>query len=282
MRSTTAAGPISIPREIAKFPAFFRRDLLEAWSYRLSFFADWIGLIAQMVIFALVGRLVDPRLLPAVDGVRVSYIEFAITGIAVATFLQLAFARVINAIREEQLMGTLESLLMTPTSPFTVLMGSVAYDLVYVPIRTILFLGLASVAFGADLRFGGLLTLVLILLAFIPFAWGLGMVGAGAVITYRRGVSILSFGVSALMIGSSAYFPLSVLPTWARPLAELNPVSIALQGARSALLGGGGAGAGVATAVLLLPIGVVSLVVGFAAVRLALARERRRGTLGLY
>ena len=44
-----------------------------------------------------------------------------------------------RAFRNEQLMGTLEVLLMTPTTPATIQIGSVVYDLVYVPLRTGLF-----------------------------------------------------------------------------------------------------------------------------------------------
>jgi ABC-2 type transport system permease protein len=275
-------GASSLAGELRKFPAFFRRDLLVMWSYRLAFFMDWVNVITQVVVFSLVSKLVDATVLPTVDGNEITYLEFVITGIAVATMLQISFARVVNAIREEQLMGTLESVLMTPTSPFTVLLGSVSYDMAYVPVRTFLFFGLTTIVFEITLNASGVLPFTAILLSFIPFAWGLGMLGAAAVVTYRRGVSALTFLVSGLMLGSSAYFPIAVLPSWIQRLAELNPVTIALDGARSAILGDGGWESAASTIKILLPLGVIAVLVGFVAVRAALARERRRGTLGLY
>lgn len=263
-------------------PAFFRRDFLVMWSYRLAFFVDWANLIAQVVIFSLVGRLVDSSLLPTFGGSPTTYVEFVVTGIAVASFLQIALGRVVNAIREEQLMGTLESLLVTPTSPLTVQLGSVMYDLAYVPLRTVLFLVVAAVLFGARLDPSGLIPVIVILLVFIPFVWGLGMVAAAAVLTYRRGAGALGFIVSVLMIGSNTYFPIDILPEWAQSMATLNPISIAVEGTRMALLGGEGWDAVWPTIRVLLPMAATSLLIGLGALKLALRRERRRGTLGLY
>ena len=282
MRSPAVSRTWGFLDEIRKLSAFFRRDLLVAWSYRLAFVVDWINLFGQVLVFALVGRLIDPSALPIVDGSQISYVEFVVTGIAVTTFLQIALGRVINSIREEQLMGTLEALLMTPTSPATLQVGSMMYDLAYIPVRTILFLVLASAIFGADLNVGGFGPVVAILLVFIPFAWGIGMLGAAAVLTYRRGVNILTFGISLLMIGSNAYVPISVFPEWAQRAAAVNPVSIALYGSRQALLGDGGWDAAWHAIRLLFPIAVAALGVGIMGVRFALKRERRRGTLGLY
>jgi ABC-2 type transport system permease protein len=268
--------------EIRKFPAFFRRDLLVAWSYRLAFAVDWINLLGQIVVFALVGRLVSPSAMPIIGGVQVTYVEFVVTGIALTTLLQIALGRVVNAMREEQLMGTLEALLMTPTSQWTVQLGLVVYDLVYVPIRTILLFVIAALFFDLRLHLDALGPLTAILIAFIPFAWGIGMVGAGLVLTFRRGVNILTIATSALMIGSNAYFPVTVLPEWIQTLTRFNPITVALNGVRGVLIAGNGWEEALHTVVLLIPVAIVSLLVGVGAVRRAIARERRQGTLGLY
>jgi ABC-2 type transport system permease protein len=278
----TRRAPRSGFEELRKLPAFFRRDLLVMWSYRLAFFVDWANLIGQVVIFSLVGRIVDPSYLPTFGGTPITYVEFVVTGIAIASFLQIALGRVVNAIREEQLMGTLESLLVTPTSPLTIQLGSVMYDLAYVPLRTVLFLVVAATVFNAQLDPGGLIPVIVIVIAFIPVVWGLGLISAAGVMTFRRGVGALGFAVTILMIGSNAYFPIDVLPGWARSLAELNPISIAVEGTRVALLGGGGWDEIWPTVRTLLPMAGITLLAGLGALNLALRRERRRGTLGLY
>jgi ABC-2 type transport system permease protein len=272
----------ALASELRKLPAFVRRDFLVAWSYRLPFFGDWIGLVLQAFMFYFVGLMVDPSKLPTYGGQPTTYMEFVAVGIAISAFMTLALGRVAVGMQQEQLAGTLESLLMTPTSPATVQLGAVVYDLIYVPLRTAVFLVVVAVAFGLDFYASGLVPALLVLVVFIPFVWGLGLASAGATLTFRRGSGIVGLATTVLVLFSGAYYPLDVLPTWVATLAELNPITIAVDGMREPLLGGT-RWEGVGTAVAILaPLAVASLAGGALAFRAALRRERTRGTLGLY
>jgi ABC-2 type transport system permease protein len=268
--------------ELRKIPAFIRRDFLVAWSYRMSFFTDLINLAGQIVVFYFVGRLVDSSRLPTYGGSSVTYLEFAAVGIAVGVFIQFGLDRVSAAMRGEQLMGTLESVLMTPTAPATIQIGSVAFDLVYIPLRTAVFLGAITLAFGLDFSAHGIVPALLLLLAFIPFVWGLGVLTAALLLTFRRGTGFIGLGTVILGLLSGVYFPLSLLPGWLSGIAEDNPVARAIEGMRDALLGGAGFSDVAPTLGLLLPFSALSLALGIGAFRLAVRRERHRGTLGLY
>jgi ABC-2 type transport system permease protein len=272
----------SLVAEVRKLPAFVRRDFLVAWSYRMSFLSDLVNLAGQIVVFYFVGRLVDSSRLPTFNGSSVTYLEFAAVGIALGVFIQFGLDRVSAAMRGEQLMGTLESVLMTPTAPGTIQLGSVAFDLVYIPLRTAVFLGGITLAFGLDFSAGGIVPALLLLIAFIPFVWGLGVVTAALLLTFRRGSGFIGLGAVILGLLSGVYFPLGLLPGWLSGIAEDNPVALAIQGMRDALLGGAGLSDVAPTLGLLLPFSALSLAIGLGAFRLAVRRERRRGTLGLY
>jgi ABC-2 type transport system permease protein len=276
VRSTRAFA-----EDARKLLAFFRRDFLTLWSYRLGFFSDWVNLFIQILILSFVGRLIADDRLPAIGSVHPTYVEFAAVGIAIGSLLQANLARVTSAIRSEQLMGTLEYLFLTPTAPVTVLLGSVVYDMVYVPIRTFLLLFLLAVILDVRFTVTALPTVALILGAFLPFLWGISWVSAAGVLTFRRGAGIAGVGAALLVLTSGSYFPVSLLPGWLQTVAEVNPITHALDATREALLGGTSTGVG--TAVLsILPVAIVSLVFGIVALRFALRRERERGTLGLY
>jgi ABC-2 type transport system permease protein len=268
--------------ELRKVPAFFRRDLLVLLSYRFAFIGDWLNLILQVVIFYFVGRMVDPSSLPVVGGVRVSYMEFVAIGIALTSFVQISLGRVISVIRGEQMMGTLEALVVTPTTLTTLQLGSVAYDLVYIPIRIILFLGFSSLVFDVHLTLSGLLPGLGVLVFFIPFVWGLGALGAAGVMTFRRGAGLVGIGLSVLTIASGTYFPTTLLPGWLEWVARHNPITLALHAMRLVLLGGAGWEAIIPAVRVLAPVALVSIVLGVFALRAAIRRERRLGTLGLY
>lgn len=265
--------------EARKLPAFFRRDLLTALSYRTAFILDWGNLLVQLFLFSLIGRLVDPTALEGSGSS--SYIEFTAVGIALAGFMQLALTRATASVREEQLMGTLESVLLTPTSPITFTLGSVVYDLIYVPIRTVIFLTIASVIFDLGFGVAGIAGVMVILFSFIPFVWGLGMVAAGVTLTIRKASVVAGLVGLGLTIGSNTYFPVDVLPSWIQPLARANPLTVSLGAARRVLTGGGWRP--VLDAVTpVVPLAVVALVMGVVVLRIALGRERAKGTLGQY
>jgi ABC-2 type transport system permease protein len=277
-----APGLLDAAGDLAKFPAFLRRDVLVALSYRVSFFSDIVGLVFMVVVFFYVGKMLDPAQLPTYNGVRVSYMEFVFIGIVLGAFLQIGLGRVMTVLRQEQLMGTLESLLMTPTSPTTIQLGSAAYDLIYVPIRTAAVLIVGTIAFGLDLHPVGILPAVAVLLLFIPFVWGLGIACAGAILTVKRGAGGLTLIATFLTLTSGAFFPLTLFPGWAAAVAMYNPMAVTTEAMREALLGGAGWAQVAPDLLLLVPMSAASLTAGMWLFRIALRREQRAGTLGLY
>ena len=181
--------------------------------------------------------------------------------------------RVAGAIRQEQLQGTLESLLATPTATATVQIGSVASTLLMVPLRATLTLGAIALVFGLHFDPGGIVPAALIVAALVPFAWGLGLATGAAIVTFRRGTGLLGAGTTLLGLASGAVFPLALLPAWLAAVAEWNPLAIAIDGVREALLGGAGWSEALADIAVLLPLSAVTL----AARRLPLqARARPR------
>jgi ABC-2 type transport system permease protein len=268
--------------EAAKLPAFVRRDLKIALSYRVAFASDLFALVAQVLLFSFIAKLVEPDRLPRFGGTEVTYLEFVATGLVLNLAIGVLLYRVAGAIRQEQLQGTLESLLTTPTATATLQIGSVVSTLLTVPLRALLLLGGVALAFGLHMDAGGIAPAALVVVALMPFAWGLGLVSAAAIVTFRRGTGLLGAGTTLLGLASGAFFPLALLPGWLAAVAEWNPLAIAIEAVREALLGGAGWGPALADVALLVPLSAAALAIGVTLFRLALERERRLGTIGLY
>ena len=160
-------------------------------------------------------------------------------GVVITTVGGLLLQRVASAIRQEQMIGTLESLLISPTSPTTVQAGSVAFDLLFIPVRMgRCWSSSRSPSASTSSRRGA--PALALFAAFVPFVWGLGLVTARGILTFRRGTGVLGAAMSVLGLASGAFFPLALLPGWLQTLAEANPVAIAMEGMREALIGGAG------------------------------------------
>jgi ABC-2 type transport system permease protein len=277
-----ASGPRRIGAELTKLPAFVRRDQRIAISYRMAFATAIVGLAAEVLVLSWVGKLINPDTLPQFGGAHVSYIAFVTVGLAVNLVAATLLYRVATALRTEQMLGTLESLLCTPTAVWTLQLGAAAATIAAIPLRMGVFLGVLAIAFGLHYHLSGILPAAVLMLGFVPCLWGIGLALAGAILTFRRGAGATAIGAAALGLSSGAFFPLSVLPGWLGTVAAFNPLTIAIRGLRDALLGGTG-WAGVGSHLLeLAPMSAGAMLAGVLAFHLSLARERRNGTLGVY
>ena len=268
--------------ETRKIPAFLRRDLLTMLSYRAAFVGDLVAIAVQALTFGFIAKLIDPSAMPTYNGVQAGYFEFVMIGVVIATVSGLLLQKVSMAIRQEQMIGTLEALLVTPTHPTTVQAGSAAFDLLFVPVRMAVLLLVVALTLGLDFQADGVLPSLVLLLCFVPFVWGLGLVAAGAVVTFRRGGGVIGIAMATLGLASGAFFPLALLPGWVQTVAEANPVAIAIEGIRETLIGGAGWEDIGTSALTLVPLSAGAVLAGVLAFRAALAREHRNGTLGLY
>jgi ABC-2 type transport system permease protein len=271
-----------IREETRKLGAFVRRDLKIALSYRMAAAVGLVGLASQAIVLSFIGKLVDPTRLPLYGGSHATYLEFVSIGLVFNMVTVLMLNQVATAMRTEQLIGTLESLLVTPTRITTIQTGSAAFELLWVPVRFAVFLAAIAIAFGLDMHLDGVLPAIALLVMYLPFLWGLGLLSAGAILTYRRGTGSVSAGATILSLASGAFFPVALLPHWLAQLAKLNPVAIALEGLRETLIGGAGWAPVGDAAWKLVPMSILGLSAGALAFGLALRRERRLGTLGMY
>ena len=184
-------------------------------SYRVAFVGDLLAIAVQAVMFGFIAELVDPSALPVYNGVSTGYFEFVMIGVVIVTVSGLLLQKVSTAIREERLMGTLEALLVTPTSPTTVQAGSAAFDVLHPDPHGVLLL-VVAVAFGLGFAPSGIVPSLVLLMCFVPFVWGLGLVAAAVIVTFRRGGGVIGFFMSVLGLASGAFFPLALLPAWPR------------------------------------------------------------------
>jgi len=268
--------------EMRKLSAFLRRDALIAWSYRRGAVSDVVGMLVQALMFYFLSSLVDPARMPQLGGTRAGYMGFVVVGLTVAAFYQIGVTRMMGAVQNERLVGTFETLLVTPTAYATLQLGFVIYDILRIPVRTGIFLVLATTLFGVQVHWAGMAQVAVIVLALLPFVWGVAAVLTAAVVAFRQVASLVGLANFVLVLASGTYFPLHLLPPWLAKTAAINPLAMALNGARAALLGGTGWAAILPQTAVVFAMSIATWIVGTFAFHFALERERHTGTLGLY
>jgi ABC-2 type transport system permease protein len=185
-------------------------------------------------------------------------------------------------VRQAQLEGTLEAVLSTAAPAGHVVVAAGLYDALAGLGRLAIYLGAGALVFGVDFGRANLvgvaLTSVLALAAFL----GLGVLGGALTMVLRRTdpISALSWLGAATLGG--VFYPVSVLPGWIRPFADLLPIGPALTALRGALFEGHSAAA--LTRPLFTLAIFVSVVWPLAAIAFAYAlrRVREDGSLAQY
>ena len=276
-------SPISVRRTLPnawrEVWLFFWRDVLIARAYRTAFLLESVEALFGAAMLYYVARFVDSpsleRALPQAGG----YFAFSLVGFIFLDYLSVSLDSFDRSLQEARDSGTLEHLLVTQTSLPVLVAGSAIYPFVVTTVRIAIYIVWGVAFFHFPLYAANWLGVFAMLAATLLAFCGLGIFSASYLLLFKRGNPGKWFFLSISSVTGGMLFPVSILPDWLQFVAHLNPVSYALDGMRTALLGGAGFSA------LLHPLGVL---LAFAAVLLpssvfvfawALKRTKMNGTL---
>lgn len=222
-----------------KVAAFFIRDLLWELSYPLNFFWRGSNIVLSLITFYFLGYLVAG----STAGYLASYgsgnyFPFVLVGLALASFQGVALTSITHAIQYGMYTGTLEAMLVTPTSLSTIVFSSVLYQFVSSLLSILLFVLFGALLFDFSLAEANLLSaavmLILTLLAHLP----MGIFSASFLLIFKRGDPLTQLVGSFSSLLGGVFFPLAVLPGWLQMVSFFLPFTHALEGLRQAVLNG--------------------------------------------
>lgn len=254
-----------------------KKDILTSLRCRNGIVMNVISPAAQLVMFYYLARAVGPQYRP--DGM--SYFVFLLVGTGFYTFLLTCISSFFQTIQDSQQAGTLE-VLMTTSTPARTLLGLSALSAFGGGfLQLLLYVGGGFLIFRPHVLVNGMACAAVFILSLV-IASAIGMFAAGLQIAIHKGSAALwLFGSSAWVLAGTL-FPVSVLPRPVQVLAQLTPITHALNGMRMAILPQTGTAlmsyeieALSAFCVLLLPSSLFFL-------RWTLRRARQSGTLCFY
>ncbi len=218
--------------------AFLSRDFYTETSYRFSFLVGLGGVFFNVLVFFFLSEFIDTATTPVLDEYNGDYFSFVLIGVAFGSYFGVGLNSFGRALREAQTTGTLEAMLMTPTSLPFIIVGSAAWSYTYTTFRVLIYLLIGTLLLGVTFSganyLGAMLRLVLAIIAFAS----IGIIAASAIMVIKRGDPITAvFGSLANLVGG-VYYPVEILPDWLQVIARLLPLTYALNAMRLALLNG--------------------------------------------
>ncbi len=221
--------------------AFIVRDWRLELSYRMQFFLRVLSILIVVTTLFFISKIftgfTDPRFAQWRDPLAAW-----LTGLAVLNYFMTGFSSLANAIRQEQVQGTLESVLMTPISVPTVIVASSAWDFVQATFFSSLYLLFGWLFFNVHYRGNFLLALAFLLLTTVVLSC-LGILSASFAMVFKRGDPFGVFLGAGSALFSGVFFPTQLISEYAGGLAHISrilPATYGLDGIRRVLIEGQG------------------------------------------
>ena len=219
-----------------KSVAMFKRDAALALSYDLSFWMNWLSIAVQVLSFYFISRLIGPSPRYGFGGQTATYFDYVIVNLAFVRFQVTSIQCFQNGIRDDQLLGTLEAIIATPTSLALVILSRGLWAFTLTIMQAIVFLVLA-VPLGANFGHLNALSVIVFTLLTIACMSPLGVMSAASIMTFKQagGTQFVMGSLTQLLGG--VIFPISILPLPLQYISWLLPITHALNGIRGAIHG---------------------------------------------
>jgi len=268
-------------RTLRTLLAFLRRDCLIEVSYKTSFLMQAFGIFFSVLVWYYVSRVISaPPTTPGLEGV--DYFAYVLVGLALLHYLSSALTSFGGKVRGEQMTGTLEAMLLTPTSIGTIVVGSSLWDFLLTSIKVLAYLVIGRLFFGITIYFGSLLPALLIVALTVLAFSGLGILSAAFVLYLKRGDPITYLVASGSALVGGVFYPPEDMPRWLGGWSHLLPITYALHALRAALLRGSPWSELWPDLRALLLFVAVLLPFGVLAFRFAVRKARQEGSLVQY
>jgi ABC-2 type transport system permease protein len=232
----------NIKKFLLKAGAFIKRDFAMMVSYRAAFFMHWFGVIISLLVFYFIAKLFSGTANPYLRQYNGDYFSFVLIGIAFSGYLSNSLGVFAGGIRQEQTMGTLEAMLVTPTKLTTIIISLSLSNFILTSITVMAYLIIGTVFLNADMSNANLSTAFLILAISIICFSSIGIISASFIMVFKRGNPInWVMGTTAQLLGGT-YFPIAILPQFLKIFSRFIPLTYSLKALRMALLRGASVG----------------------------------------
>ncbi len=232
MRSVAYAGGAGLAGILSRTSAIFMRDAQIATSYGAAFGLQLLGtMVAAAVTYCIALGAGNPSV--AGSG---RYFDYLAVNMAFYGFQSTALLTFAEAIRESQLVGTLEVMLSTPTSIPVLILSTGLWAFTFCGLQTSLFLATAG-ALGLNFSHVNVPTVLVFLALTIACISPLGVLAASVTMVFKKAGPVEFFFNNAALLCGGVFLPIDKLPLPLQAFAWLLPISHALSGLRAGVHG---------------------------------------------
>lgn len=227
----------SVRLEVLRLRNFVVRDFYISISYKFQFCFQLLQIFFAVLSIYFVGKMLTavPESVKLYGG---NYFSFALVGLALNSYLRAGLVTITNDIRQSMNLGTLEAVCVTPVSHLLFLLYSSVWQFVFETFKVVCYFLIGILVFGARFTNCNLPGVILLLFITVPIFMMLGIISSSLIILLKRGDPVYWIFSSIGSILAGMLFPVTVMPVWLQRIANLLPLTHALEGMRLLIIKG--------------------------------------------
>lgn len=268
--------------ELRKIGVFIKRDFRVYFTYKLAVSMAFLSIIFNFLYMVLFGSMFKAGVIPALEVYGGDFVSYILVGSIGWGLMWSVMSQTAESIRTEMELGTLESLLMTPTSIYTMI---IAYTLFGCFFGFLSVIGLVLIGiglFGVNIfATAGVYTFIIFVLSLVIMA-GFGMILGGITIWIKNIGQTAPLIQSITMFFCGVYFPISVLPESLQSISRFVPFYWCIEGLRKSLISGTSVSELNKILLILIVLSMFFVVLGVYALHKGLIKAKKDGSLSFY
>ena len=248
-------------------------------SYRFAMLLNLASILFGVGTFFFVGRFLEDGGAPYLATYGGSYFLYALVGIAMSHFLVSLLNGLSINLRQEQDLGTLEAILVSPLPEPLVLLGLLVWNTSLSLLIGVGYVTLGYFIYPFPLSWIAIVKASLaVALAGLVFL-GLGGIAASFILYFKRGNPITWIFSSFSIFLGGVYFPVELLPPSLCSFAKLLPIPHAIDALRMALLQDASISMLAPKLLILSLFSLLLLPLAWILIQVSLRRSREQGSL---
>ena len=215
----------------------YQEGLYAAVELQVRLFLRMFFMLFNILTYYFIAKLVGDGAAKYLEPYGGDYFSFVLIGMAFSGYLMISLRSFSESLRDEQMMGTLEAMLVTPTKTSAIIGLSSLWNFIFASFRVLLYL-VIGILLGVDMtqaNIGG--ALLILILTIICFS-SIGILSASFIMVFKRGDPINMFLMGTSELFGGVLFPIEVFPGWLQNVSHVLPITYSVNGMRHALLQG--------------------------------------------
>ena len=215
-----------------------KKDFLWEYSYKISFFGQFAGMILTLITFFFLSKTFESNQSIHLDAYANNYFVFSIIGIAFLDHFSTMIRSLSVAIRNAQAFGYIDSILNTERKTILVMLYALAYPYLKGNLKFIIYLCCASLISNFYISVSVFLYASLLLFVSSLFFVGIAFLSASFVLIYKQADPVNYISNALVSLFSGVIYPITVLPDSLQTISNIIPATYSLDLLRDMIFSG--------------------------------------------